>query len=202
MRNITLIAVCALVGLVFLFTGCGPENGALAAPPVAVTYSTGDMNDTIDGQLGLTSAGPSAKVEGGFGFAGAATVSCGPHAGEFRLRFQPEGSASPVLTLRVPQPGYGGHGAAQGTDHGQGKGSARTDDPGNGHTTESHEPTAEARLLRIESGRVLELAGEARVSMHPATHAAGRHAVSGAFTAELEGTTLEGSFANCFHFAG
>ena len=194
MRNIHATAVCGLVALAFLVTGCGPQNGALASPPVGVTYETGDMNDTIDGQLGLTSAGPSARVEGGLGFAGGAAVSCGPHAGDFRLRFRPEDSSSPLLTLRVPQPGHGGHGAGHtegGTEHGG--------EPAAGAT---HEPGAEARLLRIENGRLEELTGKAVVSMHPATHTAGRHAVSGSFTAELDGTTLEGSFESCFHFTG
>lgn len=191
-RKIT--AVCALVGLAFLTTGCGPENGALAAPPVGVSYGTGDMNDTIDGQLGLASSGPSAEVTGGFGF-GEETevrVSCGPVDGVFRLRFQPAGGSSPLLTLRVPQEGHGsGHGGERGNGHG-----------GDDATGGRHGPAAEAVLLRLENGRLEKLTGTARVSMHPATHAAGRHAVSGSFTAELDGTTLEGSFESCFHFTG
>jgi len=186
------ITVCVLLGLAILTTGCGPENGALAAPPVGVTYETGDMNDTIDGQLGLTSRGPSAKVKGGLGFDGAAEVSCGPYAGDFRLRFQPAGRSSPLLTLRVPQEGHGsGHGGERGNGHG-----------GDDATGGGHGPAAEAVILRIENGRLEKLTGTATVSMHPATHAAGRHAVSGSFTAELDGTTLEGSFESCFHFTG
>lgn len=196
----TAVAVCGLLCLVSLLAGCGPENGALASPPVGVTYATGDMNDTIDGQMGLVSGGSSAEIEGGFGFTEetAVKVSCGPRHGLFRLRFQPEGASGPVLTLRIPQAGHGRRGGEHegpANQHGDGHGGDRA-------AAESREPTAEALLLRIEDGRLEELTGTAKVSMHSTNHTAGRHAVSGTFTAEVDGTTLDGSFENCFHFTG
>jgi hypothetical protein len=189
MRNLTAaaVAVCGLLGPVSLLTGCGPKNGALASPPVGVTYKTGDMRDTINGQMGLTTRGPSATVTGGLGFDGPAEVSCGPDADVFRVRFQPEGRSAPVLTLRIPEAGRGGHGEGDSEHRGE-----------EGPSEEG----PEARLLRVEHGRVEELTGTARVSVHSASHVAGRHAVSGTFTAELDGTPLEGSFERCFYFSG
>jgi hypothetical protein len=189
MRNLTAtaVAVCGLLGTVSLLTGCGPKNGALASPPIGVTYKTGDMRNTINGQMGLTTRGPSARVEGGLGFDGPAQVSCGPDTGVFRLRFQPQGSSAPVLTLRIPEAGPGGHGE---------------DDPEHRGEEGPSEEGPEARLLRVEHGRVEELTGTARVSMHSASHVAGRHAVSGTFTADVDGTTLDGQFARCFYFTG
>jgi hypothetical protein len=189
MRNLTAatLAVCGLLGPVSLLTGCGPKNGALASPPLGVTYKTGDMRNTINGQMGLTTRGPSAGVEGGLGFAGPAEVSCGPDAGVFRLRFRPEGTSAPVLTLRIPEAGPGGD---------------REGDPEHRGGEGPSEEGPEARLLRVEHGRVEELTGAARVSMHSVGHVAGRHAVSGTFTAELDGTTLDGHFARCFYFPG
>lgn len=188
--------LCVLLVVLPLFTGCGPENGELASPPVGVVYRTGDMNDTIDGQMGLDKGGATASVGGGLGFAGEpgsnnAKVSCGPHGGDFRLRFVPRDAASPVLTLYIPEAPHGGHGESHDGDaHGEGS--------DEGH----HESAARAVVLRVDKGRLSELTGTAHVSLRAATHAAGRNAVSGSFTAEIRGATLEGDLSGCYYFTG
>jgi len=189
--------------VVFSLTACGPRNGELASPPVGVTYSTGDMQDTIDGQLGLTTSGPAAKVEGGLGFSRDAVVSCGPRDGSYRLRFRPLDGSGVTLTLLLPEKGHGGHGS------GHGEPSAK--EPGAGHAaetaTQAHDgEPAEAVVTRIENGRLVESVGTARVRLRAATRVAGRHAVSGDFTAEVSGeagsATLEGRFDRCFYLPG
>lgn len=209
------------LALVVSLTACGPQNGELASPPVGVTYTTGDMQNTIDGQLGLKAGGPQAEVSGGLGFSKNAVVSCGPRGGSFRLRFRPLDGSGVTLTLLVPEKGHGGHGSSHGggaepaahgsegngTDHGE-PGAAGA---GATHTAETAakahagEP-AEAVVTRIENGRLVESTGTARVRRHPATRVAGRHAVSGDFTAEVSGeagsATFEGWFDRCFYLPG
>jgi len=157
---------------------------------VGVVYQTGDMNDTIDGQMGLANGGATASVTGGLGFAGEAgannarnnaQVSCGPHGTDFRLRFVPQDATSPVLILVVPEASHGSHGESH--DHEEGR-------------------EARAVVLRVDQGRLSELTGTARVSRRAATHSAGRSAASGTFTAEVDGVTLEGEFVSCYYFKG
>lgn len=180
MRQIWIL--CGLLAPLTVFAGCDPQNGELASPPVGVIYESGDMSDTIDSQMGLRNGGAAASVGGGLGFAGEvgsnnAVVSCGSQGGEFRLRFVPRESPSPVLTLYLPE-AHGGHGGHGGGLHGR------------------------AVVLRIEQGRVSRLTGSARVSLRAATHTAGHSAVSGTFTAEVGDTTLQGDIEGCYYFTG
>lgn len=187
---LSLLVVC----LGALLTGCGgPEAGALAPVPLGVTYHSGDRGNTIDGQMGLAADPSRAGVDGGFGFVDqdvdadsepdSATVSCGPGEEGFYLRFQPKGRTDVELTLILPQ--EGGHG--------------ESGDEGAGSHGAEH---AKARLVRFQGGELTELDGTAEVSRHATAHVAGRHAISGDFTATIQGTELAGRFSHCFYFPG
>lgn len=206
------------LGLLLPLAGCGPENGELASPPVLVDYGTGDPANTIDGQLGMT-ADRQATVTGGLGFEGPVQIACGPRRDAFELRLTPEGATAPVLTLRTLYGQHGGgHGDDQGDDHGDGgHGSEVQADLDVGHGDGTHRevsrtaghprsapefPEATVHLARILDGQLSQASGTGRVEMRAATHAAGRHAVSGSFTAEVAGGTLEGSFQDCYYFTG
>lgn len=240
-RTSVLVAALALPSL--LAAGCGPSDGELASPPLLVSYGTGDMQDTIDRQLGLGEP-VTAQVTGGLGFDGEAEMACGPTADDlaFRLRFAPADDGLTSLTLRVARAGHGeggDHGLEHGGDHGNDQGG----DHGEQHGTEQHgteqhgdaeelagdapmpsatAPSVEelshqeqpqagpveasAVLARIRDGRLVESTGTAQLTLRPATHAAGRHAVAGSFRVELAGEagsgTLEGNFDDCYHFSG
>jgi|GEM_PF-6279593 len=201
-RRFTSLLSLLLVSLAALLAGCGgPEAGALASIPLGLTYESGDRGNTIDGQMGLAAEPSGAKVDGGFGFVAkdpeqeSATVSCGPHEDGFYLRFQPRGRTDVVLTLILPQ--EGGHGEA-GAGHEQGLESEH----GHASADAYRAGNAKARLVRFQGGELTELTGTAEVSKHATAHVAGRHAISGDFTATLEGTELTGSFSHCFYFPG
>lgn len=196
-----LVLLLALGGLA---TGCGgPEAGALADVPLGITYETGDANNTIDGQLGLAADPTQVTVNGGLGFQGPATVSCGPHAEGFLLRFAPEGRRDSVLTLLLPHEGHGGHGGG----HGGGQGEEHGTEASHGPSSTASSPAesqrkAQARLVRVQNGELVESTGTAQVEKHATSHVAGRHAISGSFTAQIDGTELSGDFAHCFYFPG
>lgn len=180
-------------------TGCGPSHGELVSPPLGVVYQSGDRKDTIDGQLELGAI--RSRVTGGEGFGGAAEVSCGPRDGELRLRFTPQGKSAPLLTLLVPSGPGEGHGG--GTDRHAGQVHGEQPPATSGQTLGERTGegmSAEARLTRIEDGRLVQDTGTADVALWDATHRAGRHALSGRFTAHVAGVTLEGDFESCGYF--